>query len=178
MPPPPSTNHLDTAVLRDVLGRFATGVVAVTAYEPDGTRPTGLAANSFASVSLEPPLVSFCVARTSGSWPLLRASDRLCVAILGEDQRDVSGRLAARGGDKFRGLAWTPATPGGFPVPDGALGWLECSVEAEHPAGDHDIVVARVHHLAAAHDGPPLVFFRSQYGAFRPVKEDGTRNGE
>ncbi|MGW0604771.1 flavin reductase family protein [Streptomyces sp. NPDC002640] len=178
MPPLPSTNHRNTAVFRDVLGRFATGVVAVTAYAPGGTRPTGLAANSFASVSLDPPLVSFCVARTSSSWPLLRTSDRLCVAILGEDQRDVSERLSARGGDKFRSIAWKPATPGGLPVPVGALGWLECSVEAEHPAGDHDIVVAHVHHLAAIHDGPPLVFFRSQYGAFRPVKEDGTRDGE
>ncbi|MGW4377799.1 flavin reductase family protein [Streptomyces albidoflavus] len=178
MPPLPSTNRIHADEFRTALGRFATGVVAITAYEHASGRPTGMAANSFASVSVDPPLVSFCVGRTSSTWPLLRASERLCVAILGAHQVDTCGRLARRGGDKFRDVAWQPATPGGLPVPDGALGWLECSVEAEHPAGDHDIVVARVHHLALGEDRAPLVFFRSQYGAFRLLKEDGTRDGE
>ncbi|MFF7656640.1 flavin reductase family protein [Streptomyces sp. NPDC007983] len=151
--------------LRAVFGTFATGVVAVTALDKRRGRPTGIAANSFASVSLAPPLLSFCVARTSTSWPRLRIADRLCVNILGAHQQHVSERFAAKGEDKAVGLDWFPA-PGGAPVVAGSLGWLECSVEQEHPAGDHVIVVARVRALGGPRTGDPLVFFRSGYGRF------------
>ena len=150
---------------RTILGHFATGVVAITAIDEETGRPAGLAANSFTSVSLEPALVSFCVAHTSTTWPRLRRAGRFCVNILSAPQLEVCRRLAAKGGDKFAGLPWT-ASPGGGPVIDGALAWLECSVEAEHPAGDHKIVVARVHHLDRHDDGEPLVFYRGSYGSF------------
>lgn len=148
--------------LRNVLGRFATGVVAVAGRDAASGRRAALAANSFCSVSLEPPLVSFCVAHTSTSWPHIRSAGLLAVSILGAGQRQAATRLATPGGDKFTGLPWR-ASPGGAPVLDGALAWLECTVEAEHPAGDHTIVVARVGALDAPHDGEPLLFFR---GAF------------
>lgn len=156
---------IDSRRFRSILGRFATGVVAVAAVDPASGRPNGLAANSFTSVSLDPPLVSFCVAHTSTTWPKLRTAGRLCVNILSVPQLDVCLRLAARGGEKFTGLEWRPS-PGGGPVIDGALAWVECSVEAEHTAGDHVIVVARVHHLDRHHDGDPLIFYQGGYGSF------------
>jgi 3-hydroxy-9,10-secoandrosta-1,3,5(10)-triene-9,17-dione monooxygenase reductase component len=156
---------IDSRRFRSILGRFATGVVAVTAIDPETGRPTGLAANSFTSVSLEPALVSFCVAHTSTTWPRIRGAVRYCVNILSAPQREVCLQLAAKGGDKFTGLGWTES-PGGGPVIDGALAWLECSVEAEHVAGDHVIVVSRVHRLDKHHDGDPLIFFRGTYGRF------------
>ena len=156
---------IDAARYRSVLGRFATGVVAITAIDPAAGRPTGLAANSFTSVSLEPPLVAFCVAHTSTTWPRIRAARRLCVNILGEPQLEICKRLAVRGGDKFAGIDWT-GSPGGSPVIEGALAWIECQVEDEHVAGDHVIVVARVHHLDQNHDGEPLLFYRGSYGRF------------
>ncbi|MEV5828400.1 flavin reductase family protein [Spirillospora sp. NPDC052242] len=159
----PPVTDIDAARFRSVLGRFATGVVAITAVEPGTGTPLGLVANSFTSVSLDPPLVAFCVAHTSSTWPRLRAAGRLCVNILGEPQRDVSRRLAARGGDKFAGIGWTPS-PGGAPLIDGALAWIECSVEREHAAGDHVIVVARVHELDKHADDDPLIFYRGGYG--------------
>ncbi|WP_431898584.1 flavin reductase family protein [Nonomuraea sp. bgisy101] len=150
---------------RSVLSRFATGVVAITALDPESGRPSGLAANSFTSVSLDPPLVAFCVAHTSTSWPRLRAARTLTVNVLAEHQQPVCAQLATKGGDKFAGLSWT-RSPGGNPLLEGALAWLECSVEAEHPAGDHVIVVARVHQLDTHADGGPLLFFRGGYGRF------------
>lgn len=153
--------------LRGVFGRFATGVVAVTAISPQTRTPTGLTANSFTSVSLDPPLVAFCVAHTSSTWPGIRQAGRIGVNILAASQREIGLQLAAKGGDKFAGLGWTES-PGGSPLIDGALAWLECSVAAEHTAGDHVIVVSRVHHLGTRTDGEPLVFYRGVYGQFAP----------
>ncbi|TDE55889.1 flavin reductase [Nonomuraea mesophila] len=165
MPPGPSQGHLDTLRFRQVLGRFATGVVAITAVEPVSGEPCGLAANSFTSVSLDPPLVAFCVAHTSTSWPKVRGAKVVTVNVLAEHQRSVCAQLAAKGGDKFAGLEWT-GSPGGNPVLDGSLAWIDCAVEAEHLAGDHMIVVARVLQLDTYADGGPLVFFRGGYGGF------------
>lgn len=148
---------------RAILGRFTTGVVAVTALRKEDSMPVGLAANSFTSVSLHPPLVLICVAHTSTSWPHVRSSDRFCINILGEDQRDISMRFATSGSDKFKGVSWTK-TPNGTPTIEGAIGWLECSIDAEHSAGDHTVIIARVHHVDAHRDGAPLVFYRGSYG--------------
>lgn len=160
-----SVTPIDSMRFRSILGRFATGVVAITAIDPETDAPTGLAANSFTSVSLDPPLVAFCVAHTSTTWPRLRQADRQCVNILSEPQTEICLQLAAKGGDKFAGLEWT-SSPSGSPVLSGALAWLECSVETEYVAGDHVIVVARVHHLDKHHDGEPLVFYKGGYGRF------------
>ncbi|WP_176955623.1 flavin reductase family protein [Sinosporangium album] len=154
---------------RKALGRYATGVVAVTGLV--GGAPVALVVNSFTSVSLDPPLVSFCVAHTSRTWPRLREAARLGVNILGEHQRAVAVRLAATDGDRFHGVPWTAAPSGpselaGPPVLDGVIGRLECSIAAEHPAGDHDIVVAHVHLVDACATGRPLVFYGGRYGGF------------
>lgn len=166
-----STNHvidgaelpeIDGQQLRTVLGHFATGVVAITGVDPTTGGPTGLAANSFTSVSLTPPLVAFCVAKTSSSWPSVRAAGRFAVNILSDAQENVCRQLAVRGPDKFAGLDWQPS-PAGAPVLDGALAWIEAEIDDEHEAGDHTIVVARVRHLYAS-ALEPLLFFRGRYG--------------
>lgn len=165
VPPMTCTAPVEPRRLRTVAGRFTTGVVAVTALRGSDGAPAGLAVNSFTSVSLDPPLVLFCVARTSTSWPDVRSADRFCVNILGEGQRDLSARFATSGSDKFGEASWTPS-PGGAPVLDGSIGWIECSVEEEIPAGDHDVVIARVHELDTHHEDSPLLFFRGLYGRY------------
>ncbi|AKJ08830.1 hypothetical protein ABB07_01910 [Streptomyces incarnatus] len=155
---------------RAALGRFASGVVAVSGLA-ERDRPAGFAASSFTSVSLEPPLVAFCPARSSRTWPLLRATGRVAVSVLRAGQEDVSRRLATRDDDKFTAIAWSPSASG-LPLIDGALAWLECTVTAEHQAGDHHIVIARVDRLATApdtnghaHEGP-LIHYRGDYRRF------------
>jgi 3-hydroxy-9,10-secoandrosta-1,3,5(10)-triene-9,17-dione monooxygenase reductase component len=169
MPTGPSEHsgngHLDSRRFRQVLGRFATGVVAITALDPTNDEPCGLAANSFTSVSLDPPLVAFCVAHTSTSWPRVRGAKVVTVNVLAEHQQAVCAQMATKGGDKFAGLEWS-GSPGGNPVLEGALAWIDCLIEAEHPAGDHMIVVARVLQLDTHADGGPLVFFQGGYGGF------------
>jgi flavin reductase (DIM6/NTAB) family NADH-FMN oxidoreductase RutF len=142
-------------------------VVAVTGVEPGGG-PVGLTVSSFVSVSLDPPLVSFCVARTSHTWPVLRSGGRVCVNILSEAQASDAARFAVRGADRFGGVRWR-ASPGGLPVLEGGLAWLECAVQVEYPAGDHTIVVCEVDCLADTGDAGPLLRFRGAYGRLAEV---------
>jgi flavin reductase (DIM6/NTAB) family NADH-FMN oxidoreductase RutF len=154
---------VDQARFRQVLGHFATGVTVVTGRNPAG--PVGLAVNSFTSVSLDPPLVAFSVNRRSTTWPLLRAAGRFTVNILGADQEAVCRRFASTGRERFEGVGWRPS-PGGSPVLDGALAWIDALVEVEHDAGDHLLVVGRVTGLDVVREGAPLVFYRGGYGRF------------
>ncbi|MFD0034811.1 MULTISPECIES: flavin reductase family protein [unclassified Streptomyces] len=164
--PPETESHPSPDLFRKVLGHFATGVVAITAIDPETGQPTGLVANSFTSVSLNPPLVAFCVAHTSTSWPKVRAAERYCINILAEHQEDVSRQMSKKGAAKFEGLGWSHS-PGGSPLLDDAVAWIDATLEDEHLAGDHLIVVARVENLAAA-ERPPLLFFRGGYGRLNP----------
>ncbi|MEU8238545.1 flavin reductase family protein [Actinoplanes missouriensis] len=151
---------LEPLRLRRVFGSFPTGVTVVAAMV-DGS-PAGLAANSFVSVSLDPPMVSVCVAHTSTTWPVLRRAPRLGVSVLGAHQENAGRQLGARDTDRFAELDWH-ASPDGAILLDGSSAWLDCSVEREIPAGDHDIVLLRVHDLDADADVPPLVFHGSRY---------------
>ncbi|MGV9316748.1 flavin reductase family protein [Streptomyces sp. NPDC003691] len=161
--PPAATDH---AHYRRVLGHFATGIVAVVGRDPATGEPVGMVANSFVLASGSPPLVSFCMARTSSSWPRMRGGGRIGVVVLSSAQRAVSTGLAGRGRDKFRHLEWTDS-PSGLPVPVGGLATLECEVTAELPAGDHEIVLCRVARtdLRSCDEGP-LLSYRGGYGAF------------
>ena len=151
---------LEPADLRRVFGAYPSGVTAIAALL-DGT-PVGLAASSFTSVSLDPPLVSVCVAHTSTTWPVLVRAARFGVSILGAEQHVAARQLAAREGDRFAELSWR-VTDDGAVLLDGASAWLDCSVDAVHRAGDHDIVVLRVHDLDADHAVTPLVFHSSRF---------------
>ncbi|MEU6880646.1 flavin reductase family protein [Streptomyces sp. NPDC046712] len=147
--------------MKHVLGHFASGITVVAALDPTG-RPVGLAVQSFASLSLDPPLVLLCVAKTSTSWPGVRAAGRFGISILAEDQREVCAALGRSGPDKFAGVHWTTTEDGAVHV-DGALATLDCAVHAVHEAGDHLLATARVLALDAREDGTPLLYFRSDY---------------
>jgi flavin reductase (DIM6/NTAB) family NADH-FMN oxidoreductase RutF len=159
------TAAVDEARYRQVLGHFATGVTIVTAAVE--SLPVGLSVNSFTSVSLDPPLVAFCVSVESATWSTIERAGWFCVNILGDDQEHISRVFAARGADRFRGLGWEPA-PSGAPIIAGVLAWVDCETEAKHQAGDHLIVVGRVRDLDVVREGRPLVFFRGGYGRFEP----------
>jgi 3-hydroxy-9,10-secoandrosta-1,3,5(10)-triene-9,17-dione monooxygenase reductase component len=148
------------AEMRRVLGSFATGVTVVTGMGMDG--PVGFSCQSFASVSLEPPLVLFCPAHTSRSWPLIRDSGTFCVNVLAEDQEDLCARFATTGADKFAGLTWHETEWG--PSLDNVLSTVMCEVRDVHDAGDHDIVVGHVRELVLHREVPPLVFYRGTFG--------------
>lgn len=154
---------------RDILGLFATGVTVVTSIS-DG-RPVGMTCQSFCSVSLSPPLVLFCPATTSRSWPLMQRAGFFCVNVLAADQADLSDVMATKRDHKYDGVGWSPSETGA-PLLDGIVGYVDCTVEQVHEAGDHYVVIGRVQGLglgsegAAAPDGgaAPLTFYRGRYG--------------
>lgn len=154
------TQALSPAHLRRVYGAFPSGVTAVAALV-DGA-PVGLAASSFTSVSLQPALVSVCIAHTSATWPVLSRAPRLGVSILSAVQERAGRQFAAKGSDRFAGLSWRE-TGDGAVLLDGASGWLTTSIDQRVQAGDHDIVVLRVHDLDATGDLLPLVFHASRF---------------
>lgn len=157
-------DSFDLARFRQVLGHFCTGVTVLTALDDGG--PVGFTAQSFTSVSLDPPLVSVCPARRSISWPRMAASGAFCANVLAEDQEAVGRAFAAPGEDRFAGVGWKPSPVTGSPVLDGALAWVDCRLHAEHDGGDHLIAVAKVVDLAVGGGGAPLLFYRGGYGRF------------
>jgi flavin reductase (DIM6/NTAB) family NADH-FMN oxidoreductase RutF len=148
---------------RHVFGHLPTGVSILTALTPAG--PTGMAANSVTSVSLDPPLILCCPAKSSSTWPSIRHVGRFCVNVMAGQHAEIARRFAQRDIDRFDGVAWDPR-PGG-PALRGAVAWIDCNIEQEHSAGDHTIVVARVTRMDLSDGGDPLVFFRGGYGTFR-----------
>jgi flavin reductase (DIM6/NTAB) family NADH-FMN oxidoreductase RutF len=151
-------NGVDSAELRRVFGAFPSGVTAVAALVND--RPVGIAVSSFTSVSLAPPLVSVCIARTSTTWPTLRLAARFGVSVFSGDQEVECRALSERRQDRFSGLAWR-ATADGAVLLEGVSAWLVCSIERQVQAGDHDIVVLHVHDLDASPNLKPLIFYAS-----------------
>ena len=151
----------DPATMRRVLGQFASGVTVVTGL--DGTEPVGFACQSFASVSLEPPLVLFCAGHGSASWPRIRRGGRFTVNVLAETQHELCERFGSRTGRKFDGLDWQPSRWGTPSLP-GVLARVHCAIEAVHPAGDHDVVIGAVDELEWAADEAPMIFFRGAFG--------------
>jgi 3-hydroxy-9,10-secoandrosta-1,3,5(10)-triene-9,17-dione monooxygenase reductase component len=154
----------DRRTFRDALGTFTTGVAFITAT-PDG-EPAGLIVNSFTSVSLAPPLVSFCPSRSSLTWSRMRRTGRFGVNVLGSQHERFATRAAPAGADRFAGLDWTLGR-GGVPLLTDALATLECETVAEHPAGDHWIVVGRVDDARISPGNDPLVFFAGVFGTVR-----------
>lgn len=154
--------QVKVADFRRVLGSFATGVTVLTAYTPDG--PNGMAANSVTSLSLDPPLVLFCPAKSSTTWPSLRASGRVCINVMAGHHEQVTRQFALKGADRFAGVPYSRRPCG--PALEDAVAWIECELTDEHDGGDHTIVVARVLAIDAVESGDPLVFFRGRYGTF------------
>lgn len=146
--------------LRNALGCFTTGVCVVTAATEAG--PIGLTINSFASVSLDPPLVLWSLDRASDRAEAFHVADRFAINVLTEDMRDLSARLAQKGAYAVPDDALDPG-PGDVPVLHGALAQFVCTIEARHEGGDHVIFVGRVVQFAHAEAGRPLVYYRGQY---------------
>ena len=147
---------------RDALGRFATGVTIVTCYSRLG--PLGITANSFASVSLEPPLVLWSPAKSSRRFEAFVEATDFAIHILRDDQTDLCDRFSTEGLD-FNGLNWA-TNDANVPLIEDVLARFECTRHAVHEGGDHAIVVGRVTQ-AAFSDGNPMVFSKGRYGAFR-----------
>ncbi len=154
--PPPTPQEM-----RSAMSVFASGVTIVTGLD-DG-EPVGFACQSFASVSLEPPLVLFCADHRGRAWPRIRRSGRFTVNVLGEDQREVCGRFGSRTGLKFQGLDWSASRWGTPSLPD-VLMRAHAEVHAVHVSGDHDIVIGRVIALEVLKPGKPLLFYRGKFG--------------
>jgi flavin reductase (DIM6/NTAB) family NADH-FMN oxidoreductase RutF len=153
-------SDLSPTTLREAFGHFPSGVIAIAA-EVDGTR-VGLAASTFVPVSLDPPLVSFCVQNSSTTWPKLKNLPLLGISVLGEAHDAAARTLAAKTGDRFAGLT-TVSTDGGAVFIEGTSVWLESAIEQLVPAGDHTIVVLRVSSLTVHEEVAPIVFHRSTF---------------
>jgi flavin reductase (DIM6/NTAB) family NADH-FMN oxidoreductase RutF len=160
---------LDQGEFRRVLGNFASGVAVITAPGTDGDGPAGFACQSFASLSLDPPLVVFMVGRTSTSWPRIARAGVFCANILGADQQELCRAFAVSGADKFAGVTWEPSPATGSPQLHGAPAWIDCSIHAVHTGGDHLIVVGRVEDLGSTPASPgPLLFHQGRFGSYLP----------
>ncbi|MEU5853005.1 flavin reductase family protein [Saccharopolyspora shandongensis] len=146
--------------MRRAMGIFASGVTVVTGYDGE---PVGFACQSFASVSLEPPLVLFCADHRGRSWPRIRDTGRFCVNVLAERQNDLCDRFGSSRGTKFEGLPWQ-LSRWGSPALPGVLLRVHAEVHDVHSAGDHDVVIGRVLELETPVDAPPMVFFRGRFG--------------
>jgi flavin reductase (DIM6/NTAB) family NADH-FMN oxidoreductase RutF len=155
----------DQARLRQVMGHFATGVTIITAL--DGDEPVGLTAQSFTSLSLEPPLILFAPGKSSSTWPRIEKAGSFTVNILGEAQEAICRTFAASGTDKFADVVWTPSEITGNPLLDDVLAWVDCTVLTTHDAGDHVIVVGHVLDLGVEQEGKPLLFYRGGFGTFQ-----------
>ncbi|HEX2849302.1 MAG TPA: flavin reductase family protein [Acidimicrobiales bacterium] len=154
----------DAAHLKQVMGHFCTGVTIITAVDDD--EPVGFTAQTFQSLSLEPPLVMFSPQKASTSWPRIQRAKSFCVNILGEDQEALCRSFATSGADKYRGIGWRPGPATGAPVLQDVLAWVEGRIVAEHEGGDHVIVVGSVLDLQLEREGRPLLFYRGGFGRF------------
>jgi flavin reductase (DIM6/NTAB) family NADH-FMN oxidoreductase RutF len=151
----------DARTLRDAMGCFATGITIVTAIDAQG-QPIGLTANSFTSLSLDPPLLLLCIANGAGSAPALRSGERFGVNVLQISQQPASNRFAGKGEDRFAATAWTPGETG-VPLLDGSLVSFECRRHAVHEGGDHFILVGEVVRAQFEPRRDPLLYFRGKY---------------
>jgi flavin reductase (DIM6/NTAB) family NADH-FMN oxidoreductase RutF/pimeloyl-ACP methyl ester carboxylesterase len=151
----------DARTLRDAMGCFATGITIVTALDPAGV-PLGLTANSFTSVSLEPPLLLVCISNGASSAKVLSEAATFGVNVLQIGQQPASGRFAGKSEDRFAATAWTPGETG-VPLLDGSLVSFECRRHAVHEGGDHFILVGEVVRAQFEPRRDPLLYFRGKY---------------
>jgi len=156
------TAPVDAEVFRGLLRHQASTVTVVTA---PGTPPVGFTATSFTSVSLVPPLVSFCLARTSSSWPTMAGADHVAVHLLAQGQQELARTFATRGIDRFAAPTRWRVGPYGVPVLDGTLAWLVCRIVDRVAAGDHAVVLAEP--LLARHrdEESPLLYHQGRYAS-------------
>jgi len=153
----------DKRAFRQALGSFPTGVAVITAVSPS-RHPMGITVNSFTSVSLDPPMVLWCLDKKSDRYQVFTKAKGFTISVLGTAHEDVSARLAKQGSHSLEGIALIE-TELGPPALADALAFFECGSEAVHEGGDHAILLGRVLRFARHDAGAPLVFFRGRYGA-------------
>jgi 3-hydroxy-9,10-secoandrosta-1,3,5(10)-triene-9,17-dione monooxygenase reductase component len=174
-----TAEQIDPRTFRHVLGQFCTGITIITTVHDDV--PVGFACQSFAALSLDPPLVLFCPTKVSRSWLAIEASGKFCVNVLHEDQKDVSARFGSKEPDKFAGIDWSPSLLGS-PVIAGTLAHIDCTVASVHDGGDHFVVFGAVGSLSEVpadersreeyrrRKPRPLLFYRGEYTGIEPDK--------
>ncbi|PRX98047.1 flavin reductase family protein [Allonocardiopsis opalescens] len=145
---------------RTVLGHFCTGVTVITT-EHGG--PAGFTCQAFNALSMDPPLVLFCVSNTSATWPRIRAAGFFCVNVLAAGQAELGRRFAARTGGRFDRID-CGSSPGGAPMLPGAAAWIDCTLESHFPRGDHTIAIGRVTEMLADSTRDPLLYYRGRLG--------------
>ncbi|WP_405487891.1 flavin reductase family protein [Nocardia sp. NBC_00511] len=160
---------VDGTDLRKTFAHFPSGVVAVCARI--GGNPYGMVVSTFVPVSLDPPLVSICIQYSSETWPILQQASRLGLSLLGSAQQAAARGLSSRRGDRFRNVELHTGT-GNAAFVAGAATWLETSVHEQVPAGDHAVVLLRVHRLTTHPESEPLVFHRSGFRALHDHDPD------
>lgn len=151
--------------LRQAFGSFATGITVITALDASG-KPTGITVNSFASVSLDPPLVLWCIDLGTPSFATFRDCTHYAINVLSADQEDISNRFANPSADKFAGIDYGHGI-GGIPLLSGCVATFECSNAAQYPGGDHLILVGKVENYQVSLDAP-LLYFASKYARIQP----------
>ena len=152
---------IEPSQFRNALGRFASGVTVTTGLAPDGT-PVGATVNAFTSLSLEPPLILICLAKSMNSLPAFIEGNHFAINILKDSQRQISVNFATQSADKFSNVAHNTWSSG-VPILSGCLVNMECVREAVYEGGDHEIIVGRVLRLEIADSGEPLLFYRGAY---------------
>ncbi|WJK43249.1 flavin reductase family protein [Solwaraspora sp. WMMA2056] len=170
---PPPGEVLDPGALRQVFGTFATGVTVVTV---GGGQPHGMTANSFASVSLDPPLVLICVDRQAVMHECLVSAGAFAVSVLAADQEPVARHFANRwrplGQAQFDAVAWRPGPASGAPLIDGALAHLECGLWRAYDGGDHTIFTGRLLSAIRHGDDEPMLFLRGRFRQLDPRRDE------
>lgn len=151
---------VDQSHYRRVLGSHPTGVVVIT-----GRGPLGMSCSSLFSVSLTPPLVGFCPARSSKTWPRIRETGSFCVNILAAHHEHLARQFAGEDEHRFHDVAWSAGLTH-MPLLREAVGWIECRIHAELDGGDHTIVLGEVLALDAANERSALIFHHGSYGSF------------
>lgn len=166
-----TADPIDQGTFRNVLGQFCTGITIITTVH-DGV-PTGFACQSFAALSLAPPLVLFCPTKGSRSWKAIKASGKFCVNVLTEEQQEICAQFGSKQIDKFAGVDWRPSEFGS-PVFDGSAAHIDCTVHSVHDGGDHLVVTGAVQSLSEAPQvkARPLLYYRGEYTVIGP--EAGT----
>ena len=163
----PAAEVHDARRFRSALGWFTTGVAVVTTRVPGG-EAIGITVNSFSSVSLDPPLVLWCLDKKSDTLAAFEAASHFTVNVLREDHREISSRLSRKGDHSLAGLA-VIERENGCPALLNALAHFECEIEARHDAGDHVIMIGRVLAFDCAEDGRPLLYHRGGYQMLPPL---------
>lgn len=172
VPPPAAAlrRRLDAPLLRRAFGQFAAGVAIIGVRAGDGSL-VGMTVNSFASVSIEPPLVMYCPAKALAAYAVYAGARYFSASVLAVEQQSLSERFARKGERKWADVAYTLGDSG-VPLLDEAIICFECEAEARHDAGDHGIVIGRVLALRVAGAGEPLIFHRSRYGRLAQAATD------